>query len=165
MDGIEEKSVFDWQRWLAISLVVLVGLALVGGGIFVYKKALSKKETPSVAFQPTPTLEALPTEEIPTPTSNLVRAELKIKVLNGTGVVGAAGKAAQFLENLGYQDVKTSNADRFDYQKTMIQIKEEKREFLELLKKDLSTKFVLGEEIKTLPEEESFDVIIILGKS
>lgn len=168
MDGIEEKSQPDFLRWGLITLVVLIGLGIVGGGIFIYQKALkNKKEKPIGAPTPTPTAFLLtePTQAPePSPTLELNRAELKIKILNGTGVPGVAAKAASFLEKKGYEGIKTGNADNFDYQKTVIKIKKTKEDYLEQLKADLSENYTLDEETQTLEEEDSFDAIIILGK-
>ena len=127
-----------------------------------------KKDKEVVAPTPTPLVapsEVTPTGEIsPSPTPKISRADLKIKVLNGTGVPGAAGKVAELLEKFGWQGIKTGNADNFDYQKTVIQIKESKKEYFELLKKDLSSKYTLEEEPQTLSEDENFDAVIIVGK-
>jgi len=169
MEGIEQKSKPDFLRWILVALVVLLGLGIIGGGIFVYQKTLkNKKDKEVVAPTPTPLVapsEVTPTGEIsPYPTPKISRADLKIKVLNGTGVPGAAGKVAELLEKLGWQGIKTGNADNFDYQKTVIQIKESKKEYFELLKKDLSSKYTLEEEPQTLSEDENFDAVIIVGK-
>lgn len=167
MDGIEQKSRVDFLRWGAVVLVVIAGLVLVGGGIFVYQKALRKKETtpttPTPTLQPSEAITEVP-ETTPTPEIELKRSGFKIKVLNGTGVPGTAGKAAQFLEKLGYEGIKTGNADSFGYEKTIIQIKESKKDSLGMLKEDLLKNYSLSEDIKTLAEEENFDAIVILGK-
>jgi len=168
MEGIEQKSKPDFLRWLLVGLVVLAGLGIIGGGIFVYQKTLkNKKDKEVVAPTPTPfsVPEIMPTEEVsPSPAPKISRADLKIKILNGTGVPGAAGKTAELLEKLGWQGIKTGNADNFDYQKTVIQIKESKKEYFDLLKGDLSSKYTLEEEPQTLSEDDKFDVVVIVGK-
>ncbi len=168
MDGIEEKSKFDPFRWGAIFLVVFAVLALIGGGIFVYQKTLKSKGEKSTAPELTVSLpESQPTEMAqvsPSPTPKLNRADLKIKILNGTGVPGAASKAANFLEKLGWVGIKTGNADNFDYSQTVIKIKESKKDYFSLLTEDLSKNYSPAKEGETLSEEEKFDVIIILGK-
>ena len=169
MEGIEQKSKPDFLRWILVGLVVLVGLGIIGGGIFVYQKTLKNKKDKEVVV-PTPTpfvvsSETTPAEEVsPSPKPKVSRADLKIKILNGTGVPGAAGKAAELLEKLGWQGIKTGNADNFDYQKTVIQIKESKKEYFDLLKEDLSSKYSLEEEPQTLSEDDKFDAVVILGK-
>ncbi|MGB9706944.1 MAG: LytR C-terminal domain-containing protein [Microgenomates group bacterium] len=168
MDGIEERSKPDFLRWGLVALVVLIGLGIVGGGIFVYQKTLKRKEEKTLI--PTPTV-SLPTPQLteslevsPSPTPKLNRADLKIKILNGSGVPGAAAKAAEFLEKLGWEGIKTGNADSYDYQKTIIKIKESKKNYLEMLDTDLASKYTLEEKTQTLAEDDKFDAIIILGK-
>lgn len=167
MDGIEEKSKPEFLKWLLVALVGVFSLGLVGGGVFVYQKAITGKKVTPTTFAPTPspgeTAIKIP-EVTPTPKTELKRSDLKIKVLNGTGVPGVAGKATEFLEKLGYEGVKTGNADSFDYEKTIVQIKESKKNYLGLIIDDLSKNYSLAESSKTLSEEEKFEVIIILGK-
>lgn len=165
MDGIEQKNTTDYKRYLLIGFVVIIGLALIGGGIWVSQKALKKgssseEATPTVAPEPT-----LKIEEI-TPTTNpaLKRSELKIKVLNGIGVPGEAGKVADFLEEQGYLNVKTGNADNYDYQKITIQIKDAKKDFAALLINDLKSDYAVNEKITSLSADDSFDAVLILGK-
>lgn len=172
MNGIEEESRRNFLKWILIVLVVIFGLGVIGGGIFVYQKAIKEKNEGVSLISATPTSPSL----TPTPTSSvgessgtnkkeeINKKELKIKILNGTGVPGSAGKAASFLESLGYKGIKTGNADSFDYEKSLVKIKEEKKSFLESIIKDLSQKYEVAEETETLSNEEEFDVIIILGK-
>jgi hypothetical protein len=65
---------------------------------------------------------------------------------------------------LARQEIKTGNADNFDYQKTVIQIKESKKEYFDLLKEDLSSKYTLEEEPQILSEDDKFDAVVIVGK-
>lgn len=169
MDGIEEKSKVDLRAWFLISLIMLIGLGAITGGILVYRKAINKQKT--AAITPTPTL--LPSSEstivlTPTletsPSPKLKKADLKIEILNGTGMPGMAGKAAQFLENLGYKSIKTGNADNFDYQQTVIQIKDAKKDYAEILVGDLAGKYSVDKEVKSLSDTSTFDAIVIVGK-
>lgn len=43
-----------------------------------------------------------------------------IEVLNGAGIEGLAGKTAQYLEGLGLNVVEVGNADRLNYDKTVV---------------------------------------------
>jgi hypothetical protein len=168
MDGIEEKSKPDFLRLGLIVLVVLIGLAVVGGGIFVYQKSLKRKGEKSIIPTPTVSLPTpQPTENLEisvSPSPKLNRANLKVKILNGTGIPGAAGKAAELLEKLGWEGIKIGNADSFDYEKIVIKIKDSKKDYLEILRADLSSKYALEEKTQTLAEDDKFDAIVILGK-
>jgi hypothetical protein len=48
------------------------------------------------------------------------RARVRVLVLNGNGVSGAAAEAAQRLEVEGYRIGGTTNAQRHDYAKSMV---------------------------------------------
>lgn len=165
----EEKS--SGKKYLFIGLIVVLVLALIGGGIYVSQKAMSKKEA-SEATSPEPAEpkaaseeEVTPTEEPEvTPAAELDRADLKIQALNGRGVAGAAGGAKDLLEELGYADVVTGNAENYDYEETEISIKEEKEDYLEMLTDDLSEEYTLADETSTLDEDSDYDAIVIVGK-
>lgn len=170
---VEEGKRLGFPASLKNNKLFLVGLVaailvLTGGGIFLYRKKSAKiPSTPEVAqATPSPQTEAEVTpEEEPTPTiETLNREDLKLQVLNGSGVAGTASKAKEFLEGLGYKDVDAGNADSYNYEETEISIREDKKDYLELLTDDLSEKYTLAEETKTLDEESEFGVIVILGK-
>ena len=88
--------------------------------------------------------------------------ELKIKVLNGAGVAGKAGEAQEILTDAGYQEIVTDNADNFDYEVTVIQVKKSVKSAADMLKKDLAD-YVESPKVETLDEDETSDVIIIVA--
>lgn len=135
-------------------------IALVVGGIFVSKNAVEKRAG-SLAGLPVVSPTEMPE---PTPTIVLNRSGLKIKVLNGSGISGLAGKAKDYLESLGYEGVETGNAKTYDYAETAIRIKEEKKDYLDLLTRDLGRAYQLAAKTVFLESEEDFDVIVVLGK-
>lgn len=122
---------------------------------------------PTSAESPTPTLTSTPT---PVPTVNPVdkstglnRSKLSVVVQNGSGQVGAAGKAADILKGLGYNVVSTGNADNYDYLNVSIQVKAASSEFLALLKKDLAS-YKIGSNSADLSTGFSSDALVIIGK-
>ena len=164
MEGIEEQSRVEVKQILLIALVVIIGLGLIGGGIWVSQKALSKRKT-EVSVTPTPPLAVEPTKTTEAaPTPGLARSELKVEVLNGSGVPGLAAKAAAYLEQVGYKEVKTANAQKYDYAETVVQIKESKKQYLEMVKQDVGKKYTIAAKTETLDEKSDFDVVIIVGK-
>ena len=105
--------------------------------------AASPTPEPTVAPTPVPTPTSTPK---PTPSANPVdkvtgldRSKLSVTVKNGSGVIGAAGKAADMLKGLGYNVVSTGNADNDDFVNVSIQVKVASSDFLVLLKKDLAS--------------------------
>lgn len=118
----------------------------------------TKKDT---AKTPTPKLTTSPTGKT---TTGLDRSALSIEVRNGSGVAGAAGKMSQFLKELGYNVTATGNADNFDYESTVVEIKLSKNKYLDLLKKDLSSDYTVDNASSDLSASSSADAVVIVGK-
>ena len=117
--------------------------------------------------QPTPiptTVPSTPTPQ-PSPTPAYDKAEVKIKVLNGSGTKGLAADAKQAILDAGYEEVLTGNADEFDYTVTEIEVKEEFAPVADDLKKAFADSIKDTDAIKvtTLDEDNTSDVIVTLG--
>lgn len=163
---------------IVIGLVIFGATRIFTGG--------SKSEAPLV---PAPTAETFPTDsptpsesdvtptvtptKTPTPkptvnpidkASGLDRSKLSVHILNGSGVAGASKKASDFLESLGYNVVQIGNADNFNYDKTVIQIKSASNDFLSLLKKDIAANYSVGSTSADLTTSEKADAVVIIGK-
>lgn len=108
---------------------------------------------------PTPTIEKKPT---PTPTPKIKKDELKIKILNGSGIAGQASKFEDILNDLEYQEIVKDNADNYDYTKSEIQVKKSLSHVVGLLKDELKD-YISSPKVSSLDEEETSDVIIIVG--
>ena len=146
--------------WIIVPTALLVG-ALVGG-LITYFSGISKPT--EVEATPTPVATSTPVSS-PTPvTTDLKRSDVKLQVLNGSGVSGLAGKVKTYLEGLGYKDVATGNADSSDYAQTELQVKDSKKSFSDLVSKDLSKDYTVSSSIKTLNSSNKYDIIITLGK-
>lgn len=120
----------------------------------------------AISFQPKDNDgEVVPTQS-PTSTPTPVefnRAELSVQVLNGSGVSGLAGAFESFLEGLGYKNIEIGNADNSDYENVTIQIKEENKEFFELITEDIAESYVVNEDYEVLDENSGYDLVIIVG--
>lgn len=175
-------------------LIVVVFLVLLGAGAFLSKTFIGGvSENTKNKITPTPTEfifptdtpmptetqeETTPTKEpkktptpTPKPTSNpidkttgLDRSELSVEVRNGGGVKGAASKMADVLKGFGYNVLSTGNADNFDYENTVIEVKSEKNKYLQLLKSDLSASYTIGTTSSSLSASSSADAVVIVGK-
>ena len=172
------------KRYITV-VVIIVVIVLILLGVF---KFASNSGSKKIEITPTPTQEVLPTDtptpevsETPSPTqkptatpkpsvnpidksSGLDRSKLSIHVLNGTSITGAAKKASDFLEGLGYNVVQIGNADNSDYAQTEIQIATAQNKYLDLLKKDLSVNYTIGNTSSDLSASESANVVVIVGK-
>lgn len=107
-------------------------IVLAGGGFFVFKSASSEispkpTSTPSnqLGFATTfPT--STPVAPSATPSSTpapIKRAEIKIQILNGTGVTGEASYLQKQLEALGYEEITAGNASSSDETETTVTFK------------------------------------------
>lgn len=161
------------------SLVVVASIAsflLVAGLILQFTlgfdKLLGKKtagqEQEVLAEQevqqtPTQTPESNPEPQIvQTAHKELKRSDLKLKVENGNGVPGSAGKMKSYLENFGYSVSEPNNSDKSDYAKTQIKLPKELTDYKDLLVNDLKTNYSIEViEIDIKPAE--YDVLIIVG--
>lgn len=145
----------------------------------------SPTEIPTPTDEPTPTIGYTPTPE-PSPSKSLTpspkksltptkspanmkttdvdRSGLTIAIQNGSGVAGAATKASDILKDLGYEISTTGNADNFEYEKTIIQVKSTKKAYLEQLKTDLESEYTIGQATADLTGS-SADALIIIGKN
>jgi hypothetical protein len=158
-----EKS--QGLMWIIVLTALLVGA--LAGGFITYFSGLSRLDAP--AATPTPMAAATPAspdgEPTPASQSELKREDVKVQILNGSGVSGAAGKAKAALEKLGYKDVQTGNSPTSDVAETEISILKAKENYLDLVKKDLEdSDYTVAKSTKTLPTSSKFDVVITLGK-
>lgn len=168
------------KRVILIAAGILVLILLVIFAVFASdngEENLEEAESPvptQEAFptdEPTPTVEITPTEEVtPTPLASnnkdsdtsLDRSSLTIEIQNGSGVAGAATKARNILEDLGYEVLSAGNADNFDYETTVIKVKSTKKNFLELLEGDLEDDYTI-EETSTSLTGTVADAVVIIG--
>ena len=159
----EEESEKTNYLWIIIPTALLVG-ALVGG-LITYFAGISKLNdsvaTPSpVATIPSSEASATAT---PTPVTESKRSEIKLQILNGSGVSGLAGKAKTYLEGLGYKNVVAGNAPTSDFTETVISVKDGGDDFLETLKTDLSKNYKVAKETEILSASSKYDFVVTLG--
>lgn len=90
-------------------------------------------------------------------------SEIKVEVLNGSGVAGSASKMAERFTAIGYDVVKIDNAETQDYQKTVIGYKKlfkaHTERFQELIKDEYHSF-----ELQVLPDNFAVDISIVLGR-
>lgn len=150
-----KKNPMMYVMWVIAGIAAAV---LVGGSLF----AFAKKSTKSVSFVPTPTVAPEPTAT-PTP-APVNKLDFTIKVFNGSGVKGAAGKMKTVLEDKGYKVIETGNTSDFNYPTTEVYVKEGKEDLLSSLVSDLKDSYTLGTSAATLEASASTDAQVIVGK-
>lgn len=109
---------------------------------------------------PTPIPTSAPT---PSPKPALIRSDWSFEVLNGSGITGLAKKVADQINSLGYQVVKTGNADKNDYPNTQIMVREELADKLDLIIADLKDIVKIASSGGQLKDSTS-SARLILGK-
>ncbi|GAB4219367.1 MAG: hypothetical protein Fur009_5200 [Candidatus Microgenomates bacterium] len=118
-------------------------------------------KSPISLTNPTPTINPSPLPSL-TPTPSFKKEDLKIQVLNGSGVAGKASEMKDILKKKGYSEIITGNADKFDYKTTEIQIKKDKYQAVNLIKEDLKDYLSIFKE-SSLEASKTPDIIIIIG--
>lgn len=152
---------------LLLILLIILLTAIMSAGIFYFFLSNKKKETPIRKNIPTPTIQPSPVPKSLIPKTQTVppanKAELKIQVLNGNGGEGVAAKAKNILEKAGYQNITTGNAGKYDYEKTIIQVKENQKDLYNALLADLKNDYILEPPSKPLENKSPYDALIIIG--
>ncbi|MBI4062553.1 LytR C-terminal domain-containing protein [Candidatus Gottesmanbacteria bacterium] len=151
--GVGGKSLFVWA-------LIVVGVAILTGlGLLVAVRG--PESITSIFTNPTPTPTSTP---IPTPTPALpARADIRIEVLNGSGIAGAAAKMQEYLEGMGYDVGRAGNADMTGYKETEIHVKADKKQYLSLLQDDIAQGYTVGTAAADLSAGSDYDAQVIVG--
>jgi len=146
------------RKKIPVVAIIVIILVLIGGYFVFGRKGKEEKEEKTDIITEAPT-------STPTQAPEVERSDIKIQVLNGSGKEGAAGDFASILEDLGYEDPETDNADNYDYEDITIQVKDtdEGEAIYDLLKEDLEDEDYIVNDLETLDEDSEFDVVIIVG--
>lgn len=130
------------------------------------QKAPASSEPATISAEPkektSPSTDKKEATVTPEPEKTINKKDYRIQVLNGTGKAGSAGEARDFLVSKGYVVENIGNAATFDNKKTTVRIKNSKKEVSDLLTKDLKERYSIDIG-SPLAEDESYDIIIILG--
>jgi hypothetical protein len=146
-------------------LIIIPGLFLLGallGGIVYYQKntaSFTKPETTVVTVQETPATTASPA-----PTADLTKYE--VKILNGSGIAGEAGRAQDLLEKAGFSISSVGNAPSYSFTKSVIQVSSDVEEgFVTKLSESLSEDYQVDTKTQAVPASSEDKVIVIIGSS
>ena len=92
--------------------------------------------------------------------------DIKVEILNGCGIKGIAAKTSEFLRSEHRIDVvRSDNADKYDYSKTIIIGRNEKLDKILSVSKAFDISINDKNHIRHFPDETlGVDVTIILGK-
>jgi hypothetical protein len=91
--------------------------------------------------------------------------DIKIEVLNGCGIKGLAAKTTDFFRSRQIDVIRSDNADRYNYSKTIIISRNENIRSLKAVAKSFQISPNDTSHIKIDPDESlGVDVTVILGK-
>jgi hypothetical protein len=110
-------------------VIVVAGIALLGPPITRHVRAAAKEE---VLGAPTKASRK----------ATLSRARTRVVVLNGNGLAGAAGAAAERVRSSGHRVAAVGNAARSDYGRSVVMYRPGRRAEGERLARDLGIKVV-----------------------
>lgn len=139
---------------------------MVAGNYFLSSSRGEEEQKIVVANTPAPSPTATSSSPSLTPTPTkapLDKKELSIQALNGSGTKGAASDLSAVLKEAGYTVAATGNAEEFDYQETVIQLKKSKQEYKDVLIADLEKEYPVSDTVETLAENARFDAIVVVG--
>ncbi len=147
MSGLSQ----NWKIGIAIAIIALMGI-----GYFMFFRGGNK-----ATVEPTPTPEQTVEEPTPTEVPAIDKKDIKIRILNGSGVVGEAGRVKAILEKAGFTVESTANADSYDHKETEIKAKGAiPSAVLDELKKLLNEYTVTT---STLEDSEEINIILTVG--
>ncbi len=90
--------------------------------------------------------------------------EIRIQVLNGSGVSGQASRVRNLLANINYSQIDIGNADSQDFKKTTVRLSSNISEELKAeLQSELETLFE-SVEFEADLDSENFDIVITTGQ-
>jgi len=160
-EHIEEPKK-KWS-WVIIGFITVV-IIFIAGVLWYFRENAVKQISLEDEITSTPS----PSRVSPTPASDSAKlaidySKYKIKVLNGSGIGGAAAKGKEILESEKFVIEEIGNAETSDYEKTVIKAKKEvPSAFLSTLKSVLEKTYLLDAN-KELEDSEEVDVVIIIG--
>ncbi len=148
-----KKEVWLFAGSFVISFLLFVLISKFGNN-FKLPNFIAKKNIVTITPSPVP--------PSPTPTPNFKKEEVKIKILNGSGVRGKATEIKEILRKKGYVEILTDNAENFDYKITEIQVKKDKSQLGEMVKNDLKD-YLTSPKITVLDDKETADLVLIFA--
>ena len=134
------RATFVVSGVAAIELAILLAIAIPMVG-----KAVAGNVRTAAAervLAPAPKPVAKPKTAAAAAAPALPREDTSVVVLNGNGLTGAAGHAADRVHELGYLVAGTGNAKRSDYTRTIVMYRPGRKAEGQRLAKDLRAKVV-----------------------
>jgi hypothetical protein len=156
----------NYSTWIFIIIGLLI-VVIFGLGLAVLTGFIKNPfEVPNVATPKaiTETITSLATPA-PAESSQSAKEELRLQILNGSGVTGQAGFVKEQLEEIGFTNIETGNAEGSGDTETVVAyLKTVSSEVLEELVEELEGIFVEVSR-QEAEEEDEYDIIITTGQT
>ena len=158
----EHSSKIKLGLFLGIILLILVGIALllIRSNLIENLKKESKVKLVS-EVKKEGSESALPLES--TKSGEIAKEELKIQVLNGTGIAGQAGKIKDMILELGFKEVETGNAEGTEESKTIVVFSQKVDSSSQEEIVDELEKIFASVSVKEATQAAEFDIIVTTG--
>jgi hypothetical protein len=138
-------------------------IAVLAGGVVVYTKSMSQLNQSAKPVAVTPSVA--PTKAATPIVAEVDKTKYEIKVQNGSGISGEAGRVKTVLEADGFKVGSVGNADKSSYTKTLITVtKTVEKGYVDELKKSLSAKYEL-DDVATASATADDDVVVTVGST
>jgi cytoskeletal protein RodZ len=168
-NSTSHKKGINLKMVVIITVLTAVIVGVVAGAIYVFfsrnqsKTDLMSQETSQTEItSPLPSAAPSPSPSA-SPQTNV--EDLNIKILNGSGKIGEAAKVSDLLGEDGFIVKSTANADRYDYQKTLVEAKPSiSQEVLTKIEKLLTNTGYTVETKSDLSDSGEFDLVITVGQ-
>lgn len=166
-----DVSVFDAKYFFIPAFIAVAIFIIAGGFIFLSGSKLGgfqllkfnpfAKGTSGIQVSSSPSPISAASPETDQKLSD--KSQMAVEVVNGTGKVGQAGKVKAMLENLGFSDITTANADNPASIVTEVEfagdISEEVRSEVESELKGIFETVEAG----TLPSDSTYQIVVTTG--
>lgn len=163
----KNKLVWVYLPLVVVVVGVLVALALYGRSrgenasiIEITPEPLVVPQESGVELEPSPSSSEEPSPEPSASEPEIEKEDVSVRVLNGSGVEGAAGDIVETIEGLGYSSVSAGNADNFDYEDTVVRYKGDYDEFADEIVEALDGYTVVKEELE---DDSEYDIVVVVG--
>jgi TolB protein len=132
-------------RWVFTDVLVQVGFS---------PELAPSSATDSVVFEPSPTPTSAPDEGLP-------GAPLTVEIRNGNGIPGLGEKTAEYLEGNGFKVHFGGNADRLNYETSIIFVHSDRL----VMAYSLATLLELPQSavVESAPISDQSDIVVVLG--
>jgi len=169
--NMPKEKIPTWVLVFAFLGGLAIGAGLIGG-IFYYKQKMEPvltepTQTPLPTFSPETETSTEETPEASSSASPKAKADFSkysLSILNGSGIIGEAGKVEKLVKEAGFSKTKTGNAQSYDFESTEIAVKTTVPDSVyKSLTESLSDYKI--KKVEDLTSTSTYDIVITVGST